>query len=223
MKSSLAFAIFAAVAALAIPTPSQAHCDTLDGPVVEAARKALDSGQLAPVLAWVQPGDEREIEAAFARTRAVRKLGADAKALADTFFFETLVRVHRAGEGAPFTGLKPAGQKLPPAIVAGDEAVVKGDGAAVERLLVESVRHGLHERFARVKALKPPGADVAAGRAWVAAYVPYIHWVEAVDGAASGGGAHGGAGAHAEGHEAAGHAERDEPKPAAEAPAHHGH
>lgn len=221
MRSSLAYAALAVVAALAIPTPSRAHCDTLDGPVVEAARKALDSGQLAPVLAWVQPGDEREIEAAFARTRAVRKLGADAKALADTFFFETLVRVHRAGEGAPFTGLKAAGQSLPPAVVAADEAVVKGDGSAVERLLVESVRHGLHERFARVKAQKPPGADVAAGRAWVAAYVPFIHWVEAVDGAAKGGGAHGGAApGHAEGHEAAGHAE---PKPAGGAPAHHGH
>jgi hypothetical protein len=219
MRSSLAIAALAAVFALAVPTPSWAHCDTLDGPVVEAARKALDSGQLAPVLAWVQPGDEREIEAAFARTRAVRKLGGDAKALADTFFFETLVRVHRAGEGAPFTGLKPAGQKLPPAIVAGDEAAAKGEVAPVERMLVESVRHGLHERFARLKAQKPPGSDVAAGRAWVAAYVPFIHWVEAVDGAASGGGAHGGAApAHAEGHGAAGHAES-----AAEAPAHHGH
>jgi hypothetical protein len=106
--------------------PSRAHCDTLDGPVVEAARRALDSGQLSPVLAWVRADDKDEIRGAFAQARAVRKLGPEARALADTHFFETLVRIHRAGEGAPFTGLKPAGAKLPPAIVAADAAIAKG-------------------------------------------------------------------------------------------------
>jgi len=217
MRSPLVFAVLAA-AALAVPTPTRAHCDTLDGPVVEAARKALDSGQLAPVLAWVREADEAEIKQAFVHARAVRKLGADAKSLADMFFFETLVRIHRAGEGAPYTGLKAAGQKLPTAIVAADQAVATEEGAAVERLLVEGVRHGLHERFARVRTQKAPGSDVAAGRAWVAAYVPYIHWVEAVDAAASGGGAHG-----AEPLEGgAGRAEHHAGQ-AAGAPAHHGH
>jgi hypothetical protein len=225
MKSSIVTSGLASLAAalvLLFPSPSRAHCDTLDGPVVEAARKALESGQLAPVLAWVQKGDEAEIRGAFERTRAVRKSGGEARALADTWFFETLVRVHRAGEGAPFTGLKPAGLKLGPAIVAGDAAVAKGDASAVEKLLVEAVRHGLHQQFARVKAQKPPGADVEAGRAWVAAYVPYIHWVEAVDGAASGGGAHGAEAAHAGHDAAAGHAER-EAEPRAAAHGQHGH
>jgi len=205
MRLTPTFAALAAAAALLAPSRAPAHCDTLDGPVVEAARKALETGQLAPVLAWVQKDDEREITHAFEHARSVRKLNADAKSLADTFFFETLVRIHRAGEGAPYTGLKPAGQKLGPALVAADAAVAKGDAAAVEALLVEAVRHGLQERFARLKAQKPPAADVAAGRAWVAAYVPFVHWVEAVDAAAASGGAH-----HAE------------PEPAA-APAHHGH
>ena len=176
---------------LLVPTASRAHCDTLDGPVVEAARKALETGQLSPVLAWVTKGDEAEIKGVFERARTVRKLGGEARALADTFFFETLVRVHRASEGAPYTGLKAAGTKLSPAVVAADAAIAKGDAAEVEKLLVEAVRHGLHRQFAAVKARKVPGADVEAGRAWVAAYVPYVHWVEAVDGAASGGGAHG--------------------------------
>ena len=34
---------------------ARAHCDTLDGPVVVAARAALDSGKLNLVLAWVPP------------------------------------------------------------------------------------------------------------------------------------------------------------------------
>src|SRR5512135_1543516 len=94
-------------------TPAAAHCDTLDGPVVSAARKALDTGDINLVLAWTQKNDEKEIRSAFDKARAVRKAGGQAKDLADTYFFETLVRVHRAGEGAPYTGLKPTGETEP--------------------------------------------------------------------------------------------------------------
>jgi hypothetical protein len=191
MKSRLAVIFGAALGAALAPAPARAHCDTLDGPVVEAARKALENGQLNPVLAWVQPADEAEIRGAFEHARTVRKLGGEARALADTWFFETLVRIHRAGEGAPYTGLKPAGQKLGPALVAADAAVAKGSAAEVEKLLVEAVRHGLHRSFSAVKARKAPDADVKAGREWVAAYVPFVHWVEAVDAAAAGAGPHG--------------------------------
>ena len=188
-----------------LPSTARAHCDTLDGPVVQTARKALDTGKLNPVLAWVRPQDEAEIKAAFARALAVRKSGPEARTLADTWFFETVVRVHRAGEGAPYTGLKPAGQDLGPAITAADKAIDEGSPAAVERLLADAVKSGVHERLARLKAHRRPGEDVAAGRAWVQAYVPYVHYVEGVYEVASRGtGVHGepaGAPAHAhEGH-----------------------
>jgi hypothetical protein len=178
---------------LLAPISARAHCDTLDGPVVVAARKALETGKPNAVLAWVRPQDEKEIRAAFARALAVRKAGAEARELADTWFFETLVRVHRAGEGAPYTGLKPAGQDLGPAVPAADQAIETGSPEAVEKLLVATVRSGLHERFHELHARKPPADDVAAGRAWVEAYVPYVHYVEGVYEAAKGK-----AGAHAE-------------------------
>ena len=108
-----------------LPATARAHCDTLDGPVVKTAHTALETGKLNPVLAWVRPGDEAEVKAAFARARAVRKLGPEARELADTFFFETVVRVHRAGEGAPYTGLKAAGQDLGPAVPVADRAIGK--------------------------------------------------------------------------------------------------
>ena len=168
------------------PATARAHCDTLDGPVVQTARKALETGKVNPVLAWVRPQDEAEIKAAFARAIAVRKGSPEARQLADTWFFETLVRVHRAGEGAPFTGLKPAGQELGPAVPAADQAIAKGSPEAVEKLLADAVKSGLHERFARVKEQKAPADDVAAGRAWVQAYVPYVHYVEGVYDAAQG-------------------------------------
>ncbi len=170
--------------ALVAPAAARAHCDTLDGPVVQAARTALESGRLGPVLAWVRAADEAEIRHAFEHARTVRQLGPEARSLADRFFFETLVRVHRAGEGATFTGLKPAGQDPGPAVRAADDSVETGSAVEVEKLLVESVRHGLRERFGRLSALKKPGDDVAQGRAWVEAYVPYVHWVEGVQAAA---------------------------------------
>src|SRR5688572_24952802 len=79
-----------------------AHCDTLDGPVVETAKLALKQSDVTPVLKWVNKDGEKEVREAFAAALKVRSLNEDARMLADTHFFETLVRVHRAGEGVPF-------------------------------------------------------------------------------------------------------------------------
>ena len=156
-----------------------AHCDRLDGPVVAAARNALETGNVNLVLIWVQEHDDPEIRAAFQQTLFVRKQGNEARELADRFFFETLVRVHRASEGASYTGLKPAGADYGPAITAADQAVATGAIGPVQDLLAEAVRNGLQERFEAVRALQGYDAnDVAAGRTYVRAYVEYIHYVE---------------------------------------------
>ncbi|WP_242355548.1 MULTISPECIES: DUF6448 family protein [unclassified Anaeromyxobacter] len=183
-----------ALSALLSPALAHAHCDTLDGPVVVAARSALESGQLNPVLAWVPASGEAEIREAFAKTRAARKTGKEAREVADRWFFETVVRVHRASEGAPYTGLKPAGE-VEPAVAVVDQAIAKGDPRAIDAFLRDSVHGGLEARWRRLAAEKPPADDVAAGRRWVAAYVPFVHWVEGVQAAAAGPGAHGHAGA----------------------------
>lgn len=165
---------------------AEAHCDTLDGPVVKAAQQALDSGNVNLVLIWVKKSDEPEIVNAFHKALAVRKLGPQARELADRFFFETLVRIHRAGEGAPFTGLKPAGTDLGAAIPAADDALASGSPAAVSRLLAKAVRGGFEVQFKRVMARRKfDRNDVAAGRAYVEAYVEYIHYVERIYDAAT--------------------------------------
>ncbi len=190
-RSAVPFVLPFLAALAVLPATARAHCDALDGPVVKAARTALETGKVNPVLAWVQPGDEAEVKGAFARALVVRKLGPDARELADHAFFETVVRVHRAGEGASYTGLKPAGQDLGPAVPAADRAIARRSAEEVEQLLVEAVRRGLHQRLERVTARPQPGEKVAQGREWVEAYVPYVHWVEGVyQAAASGAGAH---------------------------------
>jgi hypothetical protein len=219
-KTKKALPILFLAAALLAPGAALAHCDTLDGPVVVAARDALDTGRLEPVLAWVQPGDEREIRDAFAQARAVRKGTKEARELADRWFFETLVRVHRAGEGAPYTGLKAAGAPAP-IVAAADAVAAGGDPAKLEKQLVEAVRHGLHVHHARLAAEKAPGQDVAAGRRWVAAYVPFVHWAEGVHAAASGAAGHGEA--HGAGHAAHGAAPAEPRHAEAQGEAHAGH
>jgi len=163
------------------------HCDTLDGPLVTLARQALDEKNVNPVLAWVRPQDEAEIRHAFDHAQAVRDLGPKARSLADRHFLETLVRIHRAGEGAPFTGLKPAGLDLGPAVPAADRALKTGAPDALVKLLTDAVSDGVRERFRAAFTLHAfERNDVAAGRRYVDAYVPYVHYVERLWQAASG-------------------------------------
>jgi hypothetical protein len=163
------------------PVGSRAHCDGLDGPVVKAARTALESGKIEPALIWIQPDGEAEVRAAFDHVKEVRKISADARDLADRYFYETLVRVHRAGENAPYTGLKPSGQKLPEAIRLADLAIENGDVAAVTSQLNKQVTDLIDKRFEAVQSAKKfEASNVDAGRAFVKAYVEFIHSVEAI-------------------------------------------
>jgi hypothetical protein len=161
------------------PARALAHCDGLDGPVVKAAQRALDTRNPAFALIWVQEKDEAEVRNAFDQALAVRALSPQARELADRFFFETLVRVHRAGEGAPFTGLKPAGRDLGPAIPAADDAVRVGSVEPARHLLTVAIQARLRQQLDEVMATKTfEPDDVAAGRAYVKAYVAFIHVVE---------------------------------------------
>lgn len=187
MKRVDAHTLMAAVVALLClafvftPEPAFGHCDALDGPVVKAAQAALESGNANLVLIWVRKEDESKIREAFDQALAVRKLGPEAKQLADLYFFETVVRIHRAGEGAPYTGLKPAGLDLGPAIPAADRALETGSIEPLVELLTEKVKHGLHEHFTHAIATKRfDQSDVDAGRDFVKAYVEYIHFAERV-------------------------------------------
>jgi hypothetical protein len=169
---------FLLIIVLAAPVLAAAHCDTLDGPVVGAARKALDSGDINHALVWVQQEDETAIRRAFERARTVRKAGGEAKELADLYFFETLVRVHRAGEGAAYTGLKPAGTVEPP-VAAADRAIHAGSLEPLAPRGAERQEQGLHGHFDAVMARKKyASADVPAGRAYSSAYVEFVHYAE---------------------------------------------
>lgn len=181
IRKTMGWLVLITSAMLLAPMEVAAHCDSLDGPVVQAAIRSLETGNPAHVLVWVQPDDEPEIRQAFQRTLSVRDRGSDARELADRWFFETVVRIHRAGEGAPFTGLKPAGYEPTPGIAEADRAVENGSLTALETTLAGRLKTELEARFETLQRRDDhdPG-DLEAGRAYVAAYVEFIHFVEEI-------------------------------------------
>ncbi len=156
-----------------------AHCDTMDGPVVKAAQRALATRNINLVLIWVQKKDEPEIKERFRQTLAVRRLSREARKLADNYFFETLVRLHRAGEGEPYTGIQPAGTDLGPVIPVADKALQDGSVEALLKLFPSTASADIQTRFRNAIARKSFNEnDVEAGREYVKEYVSLMHYLE---------------------------------------------
>jgi hypothetical protein len=188
--------IVAAGLLLGASQSAQAHCDSVDGPVAKAAQKALETGNVNLALPFAPAKAEGEIKAAFAQSLKVRKLGPDAKTLADRAFIETTVRLHRAGEGAAYTGLKPAGIDYGPAIPAAERAVATGDLSQVKAVLDAEIEHGLQARFSHAReaqkaSIEPKkAADVAAARERASAELGFVTYVESLRQAAHGAAGH---------------------------------
>lgn len=188
-----------AVLFLLFPASSAfAHCDALDGPVVTAARSAIEKRDVTPVLKWVAADSEAEVRDAFARALSVRALSPEAREVADRFFFETVVRLHRAKEGEPFEGLKPAGRDPGPAVRAADRSIEQGSPDAAVRLVSERAAEAVRRLHSRVLAARSRADESsAAGREFTAAYATYVHFVENLYRAAEAGHEPGAAAGHA--------------------------
>lgn len=147
----------------------------MNGPVVRAAKEALEKGNVNLVLPWAPKEAEAEIKKAFQKTLAVRKLGKDAKDVADVWFFETVVRLHRAGEGAQYTGLKPAGLDEGPVVPRAEKALEDGDPKEVILFIEHAVGERLQKMFSDAMSKKKYGVnDVDAAREYVEAMLGFI-------------------------------------------------
>jgi Family of unknown function (DUF6448) len=150
------------------------HCDSLDGPVVGAARAALEAGDVGIVLPFVPERDEADVRTAFAAVMPVRSIGDQARGVADRLFFETVVRIHRVGEGAPYTGLKPAGTPVSPVIPIAEEAVVTGSTERLTTYLTGVLQDELNKRLGKVSALAvDKDRSVADARRYVEAMLGF--------------------------------------------------
>ena len=156
-----------------------AHCDTMDGPVVADARKAIEQNNINYVLKWVKPAFEKEITQAFGLIMKVRILSPEAKELSDNYFFETLVRLHRSGEGEPFTGVQPSGTPIDKKIIAADNSIASGDLSPLNDLVPKEKLPELKKRFNKVMSLKNFDVNnVQSGRKYIEAYVQFFHFAE---------------------------------------------
>lgn len=182
MVGKVIISIFIFKVLLSTTYSSFAHCDTKDGPVVAAAVKAINQNNINYVLIWVKPAYEQEIKEAFQSTMKVRVLSPEAEKLADNYFFETLVRLHRSGEGIAYTGLKPAGIPVDKKILAADRSIALGNLSPLNNLVPKAKWPGLKKRFERVMALKNYDVNnISAGRRYVEAYVQFFHFAEGED------------------------------------------
>jgi hypothetical protein len=178
-----ALAVSAAILAFVLrPQPASAHCDTTDGPTAQDGVKSLETGNLAHALKWITPEGEAELRAVFDRARAARDLGPEAKEVADSWFLENLVRIHRAGEGVPYTGMQPTGVALDERVIAADRAVADGSLAPLAGLVPADRLPELEKRFAVVLERRGYDVDdVAAARDYVEAYVHFFKYAEGHD------------------------------------------
>ncbi|MBC8232135.1 hypothetical protein H8E77_21530 [bacterium] len=190
MRGKVLVLILAGLLFIGLSKNLNAHCDTINGPVVKDARIALEKEDIKPVLKWLRKENEKEIRIAFQKTLVVRAKGAEAKELADMYFFETLVRIHRAGEGAPYTGLKP-GESVDPAVALADKALESGSVNKLIDVLTKAMADGIRERFQLAsKTQKHADDSVAAGRKFVEAYIIFTHYVEGLHTIIKGSGGH---------------------------------
>ncbi len=158
---------------------SFAHCDTMDGPLIKDARIAIERNNVNYVLKWVNPENEAELKDAFILEMKVRKLSPEAMVLADKYFFETLVRLHRSGEGVPFTGVKPSGAPVDDKILAADKSIESGSLSPLKAKVSKDILPELTERFNKVLSLRNFDVNnVEAGREYIEAYVQFFKFAE---------------------------------------------
>jgi hypothetical protein len=156
-----------------------AHCDTMDGPLIADARKAMGQNNVNYVLKWVSVANESEIRDAFNLVMKVKGLSPEAKELSEKYFFDTLVRIHRAGEGEPFTGVKPSGTPIDDKVLAADKSIEIGNLSPLKNMVSKDILQELTKRFNKVMSLKNFDVNnVAAGREYIEAYVQFFKFAE---------------------------------------------
>ncbi|NLD06063.1 MAG: LysM domain-containing protein [Synergistaceae bacterium] len=175
--------ILAVITLMTIMTEkASAHCDTMDGPAVQDGRIALETGNINYAYKLIFEDFEKELKEIFDLSLKARRLGADAREAADRWFLENLVRIHRAGEGASYDGLKPSGTALDPKVIAADESISLGNMSPIKGLVTMEEYNLLEEKFNRAIALKDYDInDVKAARAYVEAYVTFFKMAEGED------------------------------------------
>lgn len=160
--------------------PASAHCDSYDGPTIKDAMKALETNNVNLVLKWITKEQEQEVTSLFHKTSSLRDGDKEVYAIVEKYFFETLVRLHRETEGAPYTGLKPAGTTKE-IIQLSDHAIESKDIDDLLQKLNKHMGKAVDQKYQKVAALDlTKNESPEKGREFVEAYVDFTHTLEAI-------------------------------------------
>lgn len=155
------------------------HCDTMEGPVVNDVKEALEKANADIVLKWVREQDEERLRKAFNETLKKRAQSPEDKNNIDMSFYEEAVKLHRLGEGVEYTGIKAGQIEVNPIIEIADATLAKGDAGELIKMFPENAREDIQSSFNKViEKKKYMNESVAAGREYVASYVEFMHYIE---------------------------------------------
>ncbi len=177
-KIGIVFILLLAVFLLA-PAGLRAHCDRVNGPVAKSARQALKTGQFKPVAIWIGEEQEAALQDRFESSLKAYRAGGPGKKVAKSYFMSEAIRLHRAAEGMPFTGLKPASE-LPIDLKLAEKARETGDVQPVVDLLSSELEQKVKKWFKTSREARrqwEQQQNVETGRKWADAYVKYIIYV----------------------------------------------
>lgn len=155
------------------------HCDSLNRPVVTAARRALEASDADVILPFVPADGAAEVRDAFDRTLGHRARRPKRWPTAGSSKLPSGCTV--PAKARPFTGLKPAGLDVGPVIPAAERALDSGSPDELIDVLCVSVRDQVTQRHHHAMAFKThAGEGVESAREYVEATLGLEVWAHSV-------------------------------------------
>lgn len=149
--------------------------DMTNGPVMGAAKMALDKGNVNYVLIWVPEESENKLKNLFEKTFCESRAGKDMEDIAINWYFETVKRLHRAGERRLYTCMNPDGSDERSVVPKVKRAIETGEADEIIGFIPKTKEHDFRHRLHHLIEKKNYDVNnVAAGREYVAEFIDFI-------------------------------------------------
>jgi hypothetical protein len=148
------------------------------GPMMKAARMALESGNARHILIWVPEGSENTLKNLLEKACCERY---SQKSKAADWYFETVQRLHRSGMQSNYSGIEDVIFGEIPVIRKADEAIETGNFEQLSGLVPVMDISELRQRFDTIREMRNY-PDLSAGRTFVSAYLEFMLYLYKLSG-----------------------------------------
>jgi hypothetical protein len=161
--------------------------DITNGPVLKAAKLALETGNVNYVLIWFPEESENKLKNLFEKTFCERRAGKDVHGVTIDWYFETLSRLHRDRDGALYTCMKPNGLDVSPVVPKAERAIETCNAEEIIEVVPKTMEGDLRQHFHYVMEKRNYDVNnIIAGRAYVAAFIDFIVYLHNLNTSTSG-------------------------------------